>query len=291
MTNIEVQEREQAQHEQEKACADTFMEWLTVESNHSYELRKAEEVFPELRGHLRWEFVARVKGRQDWLALEVKALVVPDWKRQINDWSAFCIRATQQLQGKLQGEFGIMPSIPWSFSQAAGRTLVTTFGAALFETAPNLDVDDLGNLGPRIAELFPEWPKKKSASSPRIDWNTGRVVYDPEDLWITKLKDTGCCVEIGSSVGQLIDVDPTLYQAVNRIFQPRGGKSAKPNEQLGLAKEMGAVSTFLLLDSHVADRPNIVRQALSQIDKTLLSSIDNVYLVSVSGSHIEDVWH
>ena len=168
---------------------------------------------------------------------------------------------------------------------------MTTFGAALFETAPNLDVDDLGNLGPRIAELFPEWPKKKSASSPRIDWNTGRVVYDPEDLWITKLEDTGWCVEIWSSVGQAFMVDPTLNQAVKRIFQPRGGKGAKPNEQLGLAKQMGAINTILLLDSYIADRPDIVRQALSNMDKTLLSSIDNVFLVSVSGSHIEDVWH
>ena len=217
--------------------------------------------------------------------------MIPDWKRQISDWSAFCIRVTQQLQGKLQGEFGLMPSIPWNFSQAAGGTLATTFEAALLETAPNIGVGDIENLGPRIAELFPEWPQKKSASSPRNDWNTGRVVYDPEDLWIEKLEDSGSCVEIWSNVTQRVDVDPTLNQAVKRIFQPRGGKGAKPNQQLGLAKQMGAVNTFLLLDSHIADRPNIVSQALSKIDKTLLSSIDNVFLVSVSSGHIEDVWH
>ncbi|MBI4199110.1 MAG: hypothetical protein HY535_01375 [Chloroflexi bacterium] len=254
-------------------------------------MHRAEEVFPELQGQLRWEFVARVKGRPDWRALEVKALLIPEDRRQINDWSAFCTRVTRQLQGKLQGEFAITTSIPWTFDQADGRRLVRAFVEALFETVQNQASESETNLGPAIAARFQGWPTKPPTNDQNLWREQGiwRVICPPEDLLVVKLEDSGCSVEIGASEGQAFVVDSALERALLGIFDARGGRGAKPNEQMREAHRKGASETVLLLDSHIRWKPNVVAQVLKSIDQTLLSNIDAVYLVDVANGRAKRV--
>ena len=290
--DMTTQSREHGQHEQEEACAQTFLDWLGPQRGVvNYELRRAEEV-PEQRG--RWDFIARVKGYTDWLALEVKGLVIPQSLRQLGDWSKFSTWVTKelQLQWTVHGTFALITNIPWTFNQTQSKMLVKTFAETLVEVAQNLEMDGQVNLGPRIASRFGDWPTKPPTIDPPLWYEQGvsKVIYPPEDLFVYKLEDTGCSVELGASVGQAFVVDPALSQAVLGIFNPGDGKGAKPNEQLREARQKGTSETVLLLDSHMRWKPNVIALALNGIDQTLLSNIDSVYLVSVANSRVRRVW-
>lgn len=161
---------------------------------------------------------------------------------------------------------------------------------ALIEVAPGLEKGAEVNLASRIAGHFPKWPRKSSASSPRRDRLHDRLVWDVQDVWVTKMEDTGCGVELGPSVHGLFDMDPALQQAAMNIFDSPDGKRARPNEQLGEAKRKGASETVLLLDSHIGFKPNIIARALRGIDQALLSNIDAVFLVNDAEGWVEKVW-
>ena len=77
--------------------------------------------------------------------------------------------------------------------------------------------------------------------------------------------------------------------AIRLLLEAISGGGAKANEQLGMAKQIGAKETVLLLDCHLPYRPEIIKQALANIDLNLLSNIDRVYLVSVSDQQVTDV--
>ena len=230
-----------------------------------------------------------MNGHENWLALEVKALVIPRERKKLGDWTRFCTSVTKKLKlrGTLHGTFALITSPPWSFNQTQGTALVTAFVEALVEVAPDLEVGAGTNLGPRIAKLFPKWPQKRSASSPRFDRNQGRMVYDPENLGISLLGHEGCSVEIGASGYAGFEIDTALIEAVSGLFESKDGRDARPNEQLGAARQKGASETVLLLDSHIWWKPNLIARKLKSVDQTLLSNIDAVYLVTVANSRVK----
>jgi hypothetical protein len=280
------QAREQGQRKQEEACAQTFLRWLGCQYGTDYELQRAEEC-PELKG--RWDFVARVEGHRDWLALEIKGLVVPQSLRQFDSWSKFAKSVTKELHARrtIHGSFAICPGFPWKFNQKQSKILVKAFVDALTEVSSN-QVD----LGPVIASKFSEWPTKPPRSDPEL-WrgqHVYKIIHPPEELLVVKLDDTDYSVEIWASVSQVFMVDQALDQAVLGIFDPDVGKGAKPNEQLREARQKGASETVLLLDSHIRWKPNTVTQVLNGIDKALISDIDAVYLVSVTNNRVKRVW-
>ncbi len=117
-----------------------------------------------------------------------------------------------------------------------------------------------------------------------------RVVHPPEDLWVSKHSDSGSLVELGASVGQAYDVDPTLLNTLASLLGRDEQGSVKANVQLGAAKERGASETVLLLDSHIHWKPKLVAQALKCVDQSLLSNIDRAYLVGTGQNRVSEVW-
>lgn len=282
---------QQGKRGQEQACAQAFVDWLSSRRGRSYELTRAEEC-PDLTG--RWDFVARERGRASWLALEVKGLVVPQSLRQFGSWSKFCERLTKDVERNqfVQGSFGIMPAIPWTFTQSQANGLVEAVGEALAEVTTDMRVGEMVNLGPAIASRFGDWPAKKPTSDKTLWREQGiyKVVHHLEDLFLHKLGEGICSVEILGSVSQAFEVPPALAQAVQGILDSGSGKGAKPNEQLREARQKGASETILLLDSHIAWEPRVVVDALRGIDESLLSNVDGVYLVSATNNNMQQVW-
>lgn len=281
----------QGQREQEKTCAQAFVDWLSCQRGNSYDLERAENC-PELSG--RWDFVARERETTRWLALEVKGLVVAQSHRQFGSWSKFCERLTEYLQAhqSVRGYFTLNPAIPWTFDQRQGNTMVRALAEALPDVTAHMVVDEEKNLGSVMKAGFADWPTKSPRSDPVLWREQGiyKIVHPPEDLLLWKHGDEGCSVEVGFSMGEVFEVSPAIEEAVLGIFDPEGGRGAKPNEQLREARLKGASETFLLLDSQIAWGPQVVVDTLSNVDRNLLSNIDSVYLVSASHDRIEKVW-
>lgn len=170
--------------------------------------------------------------------------------------------------------------------------LARAFVDALTDVYSNMDQGAQVDLGPVIAPRFSKWPSKPPTIDHKLwrEQHVYKIIHPPEELFVVKLDDTGCAVEIGPVVSQVFMVDQALYQAVLGIFDPEAGKGAKPNEQLREARHKGASETILLLDSHIRWKPDIVAQVLNCIDQALMSNIDTVYLVSGTNNRVKKVW-
>jgi hypothetical protein len=114
------------------------------------------------------------------------------------------------------------------------------------------------------------------------------IVKNARELFLLKTSDSGCLIELGISPANIFNVHREEEEAIQRLFK-KVSKGVKANKQLGLAKQMGARETVLLLDNHLPYRPDIINQALAHLDTELLSNVDKVYLVSVSNKYIADV--
>lgn len=284
--------REEGKRAQERLCAQTFLRWFNYQRGTKYKLQRAERI-PELNG--RWDFVAQAPRNNQWIALEVKGLVIPQSLKLFGNWSTFCRLVTKELQrlGTVEGSFAIFSGIPWTFDQRQRNMMVESFTEVLNEVAPSILLGDMVNIGSEIASCFPDWPIER----PDVDmvlWREHhiyKIIQRPKDIFIHKLDDTGCSVECDGIVSEVFIPDQALIEAILCIFETKNGRSAKPNEQLGDARLKGATGTFLLLDSHIRWTPNIVVQVLSSLNRALLSNIDAVYLVSTYNNRVKEVWH
>lgn len=285
---MNAKERQQGEHEQERVTAQTFLDWLSSQHSVVYELQRAEDI-PDLKG--RWDFVARINGRDDFIAIEIKSLVTPEDLRQFGDWSSFCDTVNKGQHG-FKGSFDMMVNIPFTFDQTDKKRLVTAFVESLLERAPKIKLDQIENLGSRIAEKFDGWPTKPPTINHKLwrEKHEYKVTYPPEDLLITKWENNGSSIELGSSVGQVSEVVYTLERAVMDVFKTQKGKGIKANEQLDEAKRKGASGTILLLDSHVRSDADDVSKILSDIAQNLLSSIDEVFLIHNHEGRVDKVW-
>ena len=57
----------------EESAVQRFLDWYSQEQKRNYIYLRAEDYFPELRGGLRWEFVAYERAKPNvWIGIEVK---------------------------------------------------------------------------------------------------------------------------------------------------------------------------------------------------------------------------
>jgi len=282
--------RDQGKRKQERACAQAFLNWLSSQRHIQYDLQRADEC-PALKGH--WDFVAWAKGDSRWIAIEVKAPDIAQWNRQFGDWDKFCRLVTEELRMRrtVTGSFVIVANVPWAFDQKQGKLLVNAAVEALVQVALNIPLDEMVDLGPEIKGRFDQWPTEPPTIDHALLLERHECVFihRPKALWVHKSCASGRSVEL-ISMGQPCPIDPALTKAILGIFDHKPGKTAKPNEQLGEAKQKGASETILLLDSNIEPGANVFAQVLENTDRNLLSNIDAVFLVSVGRNHIEKVW-
>lgn len=271
---------------QEEACTRCFLEWYNKQHRAKYGLQRAEKAFPQLVNRTRWEFVARQReGDMEWLAIEVKGLVIPEARRQFMDWSKFFERVTKQLDCSLKGTFLVIDGAPaLALNQKEQSQLRKAVVKTILDVAPKIRRNEKLDLGPEILEQFPSWP-----FTPHLEMKPQpHIMKNAHEFWLFKTVDSGCSVELGMSSAHTFSVQEAENNAIRYLFKATG-KGAKANRQLGLAKEMGAKETFLLLDCHLPYRPEVIKQALTDTIPNFLSNIDKMYLVSVSKKQITDV--
>lgn len=248
-----------------------------------YGLQRASEVLGE---EGRWDFVATAHVTNRWIAIEIKGLV---WSpiRQFRGWSSFLSRyVTKRLRSKVKSSYCVLVAIPWKFRQQEANSLIEPLIEALAEIDPGLAVGERANLGPSIAAKFPPWPTKPPTRDQKLwlEQRVWKVIQPPEDLFVSKYSTAGSSIELGASVGEFVNIDGTLLNALPEIL-------VKANVQLRSARGKGASETVLLLESHIEWKPELVAQALRhEVDKALLSDIDAVYLVHDGRAKVAAVW-
>jgi hypothetical protein len=97
--------------DQELACAQTFINWLSSSTGIVYKLTRAETIGG------RWDFVAQRSDSQEWLGIEIKSLVISADYRQFNDWDSFLTHVSKQLPGRVAGSYHVITGMPWKFRQ------------------------------------------------------------------------------------------------------------------------------------------------------------------------------
>jgi hypothetical protein len=274
----------------ENSCARIFLEWLSSQQEVVWTFRRAEEEFRELANQTRWEFVARpADGSDRWIALEVKRLVVPHGEQQAGDWRSLIDDVSEKLKDSLQERYLLADLPKYTFDQLQRKTLVHCLATAVTDVAPNLQKGEWLDIGPNVAKCFSEWPKetRKQPVVDLVDPHRPRLMYPPHKLLLWKSSDVGSSLAIGGGPMIAYWAEPALNKAVLNLLEGKG----KANAQLRLAKGRGASKTVLLLDERIDFDPQVVAQTISQQDGSLLSNIDEVYLVSTfSGEHVQQVW-
>lgn len=270
--------------DQELACVQVFTDWLGSRRGVTYMVERADNIPGR-----RWDFVACEQGGGRWLGIEIKSLILADDRRQFNDWSAFLSRISNRFSSRIAGSWFVVAAMPWQFRQREANDLVEPLLEALAEL--DLGEGEMGNLGQGIAARFTRWPTKPPRHDPKLraEQQVWKLVHPPEDLYVIKDSNRGSTIELGATVGQPFNVDWTQVEALLDIFEPDGQGQVKPNVQLDQARKEGASETALLLDCHVLWRPDVVRQALGTIDKSLMSAIDATYLIDIDGRRVERV--
>jgi hypothetical protein len=213
--------------EAEEICAQHFLNWYNKQYRRDYIHQRAEDYFPELKGGLRWEFVAYERNNlQDWVGIEVKELItVRETSIRFKFWQDLCLELTQDLAGReIKGEFGILPPV-FDLRSEERLKFREAFIEVLCQEATNMKVDEIINIGPDIADKFANWPKEKSSS---LDEYYKWGEYRPSELQITKSADSGC--EVISLTSPMIgpySVPEKHKETFNEVFSPAGIKANK----------------------------------------------------------------
>jgi len=285
--SVKRNDRQSGKQKQEEACAQCFLEWYNKQYRTKFSLQRAEEGFSRLAGGTRWEFVAKqCDGDAEWVAIEVKGLVIPEARRQFMDWKKFFERATKDLECRLKGNFLVIGAPALKLNQEEQFQLRRAVVQAMLDVAPTMKRNENLDLGPKILDQFPNWPfSLHSEMKPQP-----HIVKNAYELWLFRTSDSGCSVELGMPSPYVFNVQGAEKEAIRLLLNPTSKGDAKANEQLRVAKEMGAKETILLLDCHLPYRLEAIRQALADADSNLLSNIDSVYLVSVSDKQVTEVY-
>lgn len=275
--NFENNNLETTKRDRELKCAQTFIDWYNKEHGSNYKLIRTEEVFPELKGRLRWEFVAHEDSNPGfWFAIEVKEILKSEMDKKFNWWQKICQRVTNKLQGQINGEFAVILYPDLYLDQNEQQELAEAISKVIIEQAPNIQIRNNIDIGANIKELFPKWPNKKE-----YDINTKELIEKPEEFKIQKCSEDDCCVDFLP-----IDVTPNLYDELQiilkRMMHPQNGAFIKADRQLKLAKEKGAKYTRLLLYCHILLTAEMVINNLRQIKYQKPPNIDNIYAITTS---------
>ncbi len=240
---------------QEKLCAQTFVDWLGCEGGVKYSIKRAEEVFPELGGHDRWDFVARQQGSPHWVAIEVKGLRFPPLLRDSSQWQDFLDQIKSQVTCKLPGTF-LISNLGLSLGDRPNRTkLAKVIAELVLNTAPRLKVGEGKDINGDAAYRFR----------------------------LSKLKDDGCAIE---ALGKLpfYPSDPIEREETEKDLK-------KAVSQLRIARSKGASRCVILLCSHPPsyDDQNL-KESATRTQEQLREAVNGVFLVDVEQHRVIQLW-
>lgn len=261
-------------------CCQRFLGWYNKEHKRSYIHQRADTHFPDLKDKLNWDFVAYERHNpREWIGIEVKEL--PHLKEPFIKYKFrrdLCWKLTQDLKGKgIRGEFNIFPP-DVALKRGDRSEFRKVFAEVLYQETPNMNVKDIMDIGPDIADGFPNWRTEKSDVGEYHEWGEDR----PCKLQITKVSDSGCKVSSPMSPTPITmyNVPEAHREAFNEVFKLKND-AIQANRQLKLAKEKGAKETILLLACNAFVDEGLIKNLVQNLDRHLISDIDYIYLVDI----------
>jgi len=268
---------------EEKICVARFLNWYNKQRKRDYVYKRTEDHFTELKGKPRWDFVAyECDNPEEWIGIEVKELATT---REVSRWSEFwdklCLELTQDLANKgIQGKFRIIHPPVLNLKPEQRLKFRRVFIEVLTNKQSTLR-GDFGDIGPDIADKFPNWPKEKSEPFDEYDkWGT----YRPCKLETKKISDSGCEIISPISPIRVRDFSEVHKRIFAEAFQPEEDCS-QPNKQLRLAKGKGAKKTILLLACYPFVEESLIKDQVQNLDCQRISDIDYIYLVDMGDKH------
>jgi len=263
---------------EEKICVERFLNWYNKQRKRDYVYKKTEDHFTELKGELRWDFVAYERvNLQEWIGIEVKELpMLEEVSIRFKFWQGLCLELTEDLAGKgIQGEFGIFLPPVFDLPRDERQRFLEAFSQVLIHKQSGWEVRESKDISPDVASKFPNWPTQKSDVDEWDEWGRDR----PSKLEITKVSDSGCEVRVVTSPLITDDVVEAHKKAFNEVFKLKNGLM-QPDRQLELAKEKGARKTILLLGGIGVDE-GLTKNYVQNLDHHLISHIDCIYFVDM----------
>lgn len=258
----------------EEICAQRFLDWYNKQRKTDYIYKRTEEHFTELKGKPRWDFMVYERGNpEEWIGIEVKELATT---REVSRWSEFwdklCLELTQDLASKgIQGKFRIIHPPVLNLKPEERLKFRRVFVKVLTNKQSTLK-GDFVDIGPDIADKFPNWPEEKSEPFDEYDkWGT----YRPWKLEIKRISDQGC--EVISPISPIVLRNGAELH--EKTFNEADIKHA--NKQLELAKEKGARKTILLFACYPFIEESVIKDQVQNLDRHLISDIDSIYLVDM----------
>lgn len=262
---------------EEKICIRRFLNWYNEQYKRNYIYERADTYFPDLKDKLNWDFVAYERDNPKlWLGIEVKELATT---REVSRWSEFwdklCLELTEDLASKgIQGKFRIIHPPVLNLKPEERLKFRRVFVEVLTNKQSTLK-GDFVDIGPDIADEFPNWPKEKSEPFDEYDkWGT----YRPCKLETKKISDSGC--EVISPISPIRVRDGAEIH--EKTFNEADIKHA--NKQLKLAKKKGARKTILLFACEPFIYEDLIKDQVQKLDRHLISDIDYIYLVDVGSN-------
>ncbi len=271
----------------EKICVERFLNWYNKQHQRNYIYQKAETRFSDLRGELRWDFVAYEHDKpEEWIGVEVKeiAIVREDYIR-LKFWQDLCSsELTPDLEGRgIQGKFGLIRPPDFDLKRREHPEFREAFVEVLCQKAPNIEVNEAMDIGPNIASKFRNWPREKSHVDEYDKWGE----YRPSKLLITKRTGLGCKVSLDTGRLRAGFLGETHKEAFfNDAFRIKNG-DIRANKQLRLAKEWGARETILLLACSSFVYQDLIEDPVQNLDHHLIPHIDCIYHVDM-GKWVKD---
>ena len=282
----------QGQRDQEEACARTFVEQLESERGVNLALMRAEDI-SDLRG--RWDFVFCIQPfslNGNWSAIEIKALVNSDERKQFGSWERFIKAVEAKAVDGLTGTYSVFGFSQWNFTQEQAKQIANAFISIISTVGPSMDRGDIRDIGPELSTQFHFWPKKPAD----IDLETWRekgerkFIQHPQDFHVSKIANDGSKILWAYGTGAASDAVPDIQESIEKLFGSDGERGVRANIQLAEAKAKGATQTYLLLDSHIDFDPDTISHALGCLDQSQFSDIDAIYLVDIFDNRVAQVW-
>ena len=264
---------------QEKICVERFLNWYNKQHKEIYVCEKTKDHFHELNGKLRWDFIIyQPSSPKEWLGVELKELATT---REVSSWFKFwnrlCLELAEDLAGKgIHGKFRIIHPPVLNLKPEKRLEFRRVFVEVVINKQSMLN-EDFVDIGPDIADKFPNWPKQKTR---------GRAEYHmsgkdrPHELLINKNPHSRC--EVTSPSSPIVARDGVELH--KKTFGEADIKHA--NKQLRLAREKGARKTILLFACYPFIEESLIKYQIQNLDRHIVSAIDSIYLVDMVGDMV-----
>lgn len=276
---------EKSHNEQE--CPRVFLDWFGKTQGTAYSIRRTEEVFPDLVGETRWDFVARRSDHPDWIALEVKEVTVDKYHIVLQFWDTVFQQVNQQLRGRLKGTYSIVGPPDLNVRQKRRKELAEAISAAILDKSCAIVSGTYIDIWPDVAARLVNWPPDITSSL--VSYVTPGETR-PATMYIQRFSDIGAEVHIALYSSPPV-AEAAERQAVADLLASKDG-AVKFNSQMKVARDRGARLGIVLLDTVIWGPKDItsMRQTLRTQQSGLMSSTDAIYVVDVSHSKVVKIW-